>query len=737
MGLVFVGCTESEQEKTVNAPQSVELSETERMVQTLRALASQRRDPQKNSYLNSMRADIFMDLSNKAQDRGQQVMWRIRASEELINSGRELEAVALLEPIISMADQGMFGQSSEAVKRLYRLLGIAHMRNGETTNCRNNHTSESCILPFSAKARHTDPTGSTEAKRVYAELLSRFPDDLVAKWLLNIAYMTLGEYPDGVPPKWRIPESAFRSDIELPPFIDRATGAGVGTSGLSGGSCVDDFNNDGLLDIVVSSWGAEDQMRIYLNDGQGSFHDHTGMSGLMGITGGLNMVHADYDNDGDNDILVLRGAWLSSQGKHPNSLLRNEGDGTFVDVTRSSGIYSEHPTQTAAWGDYNNDGHLDLFIGNESDSDDHPCELYRNNGDATFTNVAAEVGVDAVGYFKGVSWGDIDNDGDIDIYLSNLKGGNKLYINQGAENNYRFEEVAESRGVQYPINSFPTWFWDYDNDGWLDLFTTTFPLDCYGEFSAEVAAYALGQELRCELPKLYRNRGDGTFEDITVDAGLDRPLFAMGSNYGDADGDGRPDMYLGTGEPDFQSIIPNKLLMNRSDRFKDATSSSGTGHLQKGHGVAFADIDNDGDQDIYINLGGAYEGDIFNNALFENPGSGNNWVTLQLHGIDANRNGIGARIEAVCGNRTFHHLVGTGGSFGANPLRAEIGLGVSETIDTLRITWPGSGTVQEFVGVATDRFYQVKEHRANLEELDFLSVDLGTGSGDNHHHHEH
>ena len=195
---------------------------------------------------------------------------------------------------------------------------------------------------------------------------------------------------------------------------------------------------------------------------------------MIGITGGLNINHADYNNDGYKDILVLRGGWNGLYGEIPNSLIRNNGDGTFTDVTISSGLLSYHPTQTATWNDFNNDGLLDLFIGNETSDPNrpHPCELFINNGDGTFRDIAKESNVGLAFFVKGVTSGDYDNDGWQDIYLSAMNGKNFLLRNLGLENDQvSFEDVSILSGIGNDLgDTFTTWFWDFDNDGWLDIF---------------------------------------------------------------------------------------------------------------------------------------------------------------------------------------------------------------------------------------------------------------------------
>jgi hypothetical protein len=188
----------------------------------------------------------------------------------------------------------------------------------------------------------------------------------------------------------------------------------------------------------------------------------------------------------------------------------------------------------------------------------------------------------------------------------------------------------------------------------------------------------------------------------------------MGANYGDLDNDGWPDIYLGTGVPDLEALMPNVLLRNVEGRhFADVTFASGLGHLQKGHGIAFADLNDNGQQDLFAQMGGFYPVDRFYNALFVNPGSDHAWLQLELRGMRANRLGQGARVavrvRGGSGERTIHHLAGSGGSFGGSPLRCEIGLGAATEIVEVEIRWPGSGTVDRIRGLALRARYLVVE----------------------------
>ena len=644
----------------------------------------------------------------------------------LLQMGEEDKSIALLEDLLSRATP----QEGEYIKKD---LALAYLRLGERSNCIYNHASESCILPVKGLGVHRDPTGSRNAIRLYQSLLEKDPQDLESRWLLNLAYMTLGEYPIGVPPAFLIPGIEGDTTDKVNAFQDIAADLNLDAKNTAGGSIVEDFTNDGYLDIMTSGMGSEEKIHFYKNNADGTFSDLSDKTGLQGITGGLNIMQADYNNDGYKDVLVLRGAWKGDFGKEPNSLLRNNGDGTFTDVTTVSGLLSFHPTQTATWNDFNNDGWIDLFIGNETDltgkHEMHPCELYINNKDGTFREIASRANCNLLNYIKGVTSGDYDNDGWKDIFISTMDGERKLLKNLGVRGKeIVFIDVTKKAGLDKEHgNTFPTWFWDYNNDGWLDLFT------CDYSFDRSLAYFAAAEKLHIPAGNpdkmlLYRNNHDGTFTNVAKEMGLDKNVFAMGSNFGDIDNDGFLDMYLGTGNPDFKSLVPNKMFRNLGgQKFVDVTTAARVGHLQKGHGVSFADIDNDGDQDIYIEMGGAYPGDAYQNSFFLNPGQNTNrWICLTLEGTTSNRTAIGTRVKVSFKengiSRSVYRDVNSGGSFGASPLRREIGLGQATIIDEIEIHWHGSNKVQIFKNIKPNQFIKIVEGSDKIERLNLKTL---------------
>ena len=628
-------------------------------------------------FLNEDRVLLERGRLARAGGRGNTGALRFNLAMELLLAGHTQGAIEEFGRVRAELERRGGPESRNRLLELGSWLGIAHLRLGEQENCLLDHTSESCLFPIRSSGVHKLQRGSRAAIAQYEAVLEQAPEDLSSRWLLNIAYMTIGAYPEQVPARWLIAPDNFAADYDIKRFRDLAPQLGLDLVALSGGSIMEDFDNDGYLDIMASSWGLRDQLRYF----------------------------------------------------------RNLGDGTFADVTEAAALLSFNPTHAVAWVDYDNDGWLDLFVGNESDNvDTHPCQLYRNLDDGTFVDEAREAGVDHVAYVKGVAWGDYDNDGLQDLYISSRGKDNALYRNEGkTRTGWRFAEVTAAAGVEKPFKSFPTWFWDYDNDGWLDLFAGSFHVETPGD----VAAVFMGRPSGAESSRLYRNQGDGTFADATRAAGLDKIILAMGANFGDLDNDGFPDCYIGTGEPDLKSLMPNLMYRNEGGRFfQDVTASGGFGHLQKGHGISFGDVDNDGDQDIFAVIGGAYSGDVYQNVLFENPGHGNHWITLRLEGVRSNRDAIGARIRVRVGTdlgpRDIHATVSTGGSFGASSLQQEIGLGQARRIEFVEITWPATGSVQIFDEVAMDQIVKIREGEAELSALPPQRLQLASAAHPQH-----
>jgi len=726
--VLSTSCGSDAEEKT--SPEVLP-DETEAMVERLQELVTNG-NPQHLYHWNGKLAEKWLAKIKTGTKQEQMNAWFEYCRQKLY-AGDSDAVIEELEGYLNQANQPYEELLNKQTRILFDLLAQAYLRSGEQKNCQLAHTPYSCILPLQEGGLHQHKEGSEKALDMYSMLYRKFPNNKY-KWLLNVAAMTLGKHPSDMEPSEVIGFPNWQTEAsDFPRFEEIAMNLNVAVNGLSGGVVAEDFNNDGWIDLFATSYGMEDQVKLFMNDAKGGFTDQTDQSGLLGIVSGLNCIQADYNNDGFKDVLVLRGAWLGKGGNHPNSLLRNNGDGTFSDVTESSGLLSFHPTQTATWLDFNQDGHIDLFIGNESKKGQpHPCELFQNLGDGTFKNASDQVGLAQIkGFVKGVTSGDIDNDGWPDIYISVLGGKNLLFRNSEGV----FDEIGQSAGVQDPFFSFPTWFWDVNNDGFQDIFTCGYDLRNLDDLAADYANELNDSPVLTEKPKLFINNGDLTFTEQSESYGIAKTMYGMGANYGDLDNDGLLDFYVGTGAPDFGSIVPNRMFRNvDGTRFEEVTSSGNFGHIQKGHGIAFADFDRDGDQDIYAVMGGAYEGDVFTNILYENPISKHNWITIELEGRSVNRAALGTRIELKLDNgEKLFRTVTSGGSFGASPLQQEIGLGDAKLIETLIIHWsPDKST--SYSDISANQKIRISEDSDSPKALDYQPVPFRKSSHMHHHH---
>lgn len=257
---------------------------------------------------------------------------------------------------------------------------------------------------------------------------------------------------------------------------------------------------------------------------------------------------------------------------------------------------------------------------------------------------------------------------------------------------------------------------------------------------ADIPAEYLGLPRKGNMTALYINNGDGTFSNQAQKLGLDKTFLVMGCNIGDFDMDGWMDFYVGTGKPSLRSIIPNRMFRNNAGNgFQEVTSSARVGHLQKGHSISFADLNNDGYPEIFAQMGGAYEADGFQDALYENPATWNNhWVSIDFIGVQTNKKGIGVRVEVVAevsGKEvSYFDWVQSGASFGANSLRLEVGLGKADRIVEVNIYWPGSNRHVKLTDVPMDEHIAVTEGQSGWKLLDLPVFEFPEGEGMHHHH---
>lgn len=504
---------------------------------------------------------------------------------------------------------------------------------------------------------------------------------------------------------------------------------------MGGGVALFDYDNDGRLDIFfVNGAALRDPMpagtlpdktdpkywnRLYHHERDGTFSDRTESAGVSGQAQGLfgmGVAAADYDNDGFADLFVT--------GYSSNTLYRNNGNGTFTDVTARAGVRGSGWSSSVGFFDYDNDGRLDLFVGryiewsfaaNRMCGEAKPggrayCHpdnfspvtnlLYHNNGDGTFTDVSAKAGIaDAkTGKALGLSFGDFDADGWTDVFVANDSVQCFLFRNN---RDGTFREVSLSAGVGFnedgrTFAGMGTDFADYDNDGWPDIVVT---------------------DLSDERYVLFRNNGDSTFSDFTASSGLGRATLdwsGWSTRFFDYDNDGWKDLFVAQGHvmdtiaatnPNRKYRQPPLLLQNRKGQFSRAGAGPVFDRDWAGRGAAFGDIDNDGDVDIVV-------ANVNQNAyiLRNDVGNQRNWLRLQLTGVRSNRDGIGAQIVAVgTSGTTQRYSVQTAvGYQSASDKRVVIGLGTDDAVKTLEIRWP-SGAIQKLGPVKARQTLELTE----------------------------
>ncbi len=521
---------------------------------------------------------------------------------------------------------------------------------------------------------------------------------LELKWHLKLVEERLGRDGSGLPEKYWFADGIAAEGSFSSRFTEIGRSAGVAKFDRGRSSAWADYDGDGDLDLVVLGHPA---LAYYRNEG-GRFVEQTTGAGLVLPEGGIGVQIADYDNDGDADVYITRDGWF---GGGQNRLFQNDGRGRFADVTEVAGAGDSGSSFCAAWGDFDRDGWLDIYVANGTGATgDSTNVLYRNKGDGRFADVAAQAGVAHRGQSLSTAFGDYDGDGHPDLYVCNFTEPNVLYHNEG---DGRFADVTQAAGVAAEhIDGFITFFLDYNNDGLLDIFVAN-----WSQYEVVLEDRVAGRATRArEVPALYRNEGDGRFADVTQAAGLARALGTMSGVPGDVDNDGFVDIYLGNGGPKMGRREPDTLYRNRGDgTFVDVTAQMGLGHVGKSHGVTFADFDTDGDLDLYVPVGGAHPGDQWENALYRNEGSDHHWIAFKLRGRRSNRDGIGARVRVKADELSQYAEVASGYSFGCtSSLALEFGLGERRRVDEVEVKWP-SGQVDLYRDLPVDLYLVLEE----------------------------
>jgi len=523
-----------------------------------------------------------------------------------------------------------------------------------------------------------------QAAQAGSQALDVSPDNERVRHWLWLTAQRMGGYPEFVPQEHRMEVKAGyeRPTVE---FEDIAAKIGVDKTSAGRGLAVFDYNNDGLLDIVIAA--AHAGCNLYRNNGDGTFTDVSVGSGLDTCVNGFIIAVGDYNNDGYPDLFINRLGFFPGEAQ----LFRNNGNGTFTDVTREAGLKVWGPAFSSTWADYDCDGRLDLFIANNLGGmfdRKTPNRLFHNNGDGTFTETTEQAGLSTRWPTIGATWGDYNNDGFPDLFLSNALGHSQLYRNNG---DGTFTDVSAEAGItEYCIGSTSVWC-DYNNDGLLDILQFT-----WSNHEDVIHTLRHGEGPPGSKPqRIYHNNGDGTFTLRDRDIGLTGCWGTMSGNVGDFNNDGNLDIVLGNGSPRMDRLEPPILLQNDGKRFHNVTFAAGLPFTGKGHGANMADLFGNGRLSVLLSSGGAYPGDVMTTRVFYPKRLPGNYLNVRLAGVKSNRSAIGARICLEAGGKKQYREVSGGSSFGCLPFEQHFGLADAQKVDAIQIRWP-SGLIQHF-----------------------------------------
>ena len=495
-----------------------------------------------------------------------------------------------------------------------------------------------------------------------------------------------------------------QTPVEEPPvFLDVSKQSGIVNNRVPGiemtaGQSWGDYNNDGWIDLYVTD--PINKNTLYRNNGNGTFSvsDLTDQVALFN-TYSQGAIFADYDNDGWKDLVVVN--WGQDH------LFHNEQGTRFVDVSLQAGIIDDRNSKSASWGDYDNDGYLDLYIANWScypkcgrQFDGEPDRLYHNNGNGTFTEVTDFLngGITGAGFIA--SFTDYDNDGDLDIYLVNDEfinaAGNKLWRNDGPGcKGWCFTQMAKEANVNAEVFGMGLAVGDYNNDGNMDFYYSNVgPME------------------------LLKNKGDGTFENVAKQAGVDFPNgIAWGTVFLDYNNDGWRDIYLSIADTaDHKDVGANKLFRNNSDgTFTNVACSNESTDIRMSIGVAYADYNHDGWVDLVV--GNADEGyRLYKNQ--QGQSSDNHWLSIELVGAGSvNRDAVGSRVYVTTPNgiTQMQDVISGSSVMAGNDLVQYFGIGGERSAD-VRIRWP-NGEEQVIKNVKADQRYKIQFGETALQAL--------------------
>ena len=552
-----------------------------------------------------------------------------------------------------------------------------------------------------ARYRIGDFVGSME---VGVQCLAHSPGDPRSRYWLWQSAQKAGGYLQSVPEEAQMTIQAGYEETSIQ-MEEVAVEIGLDKTSGGRGTAVFDSNGNGLLDVVIA--GAHAGCSFYRNNGDGTFTDASAGSGLDKCVYAFSVAVGDYLNNGLPDLFISGLGFFDGQGV----LMRNNGDGTFTDVTKEAGLEMWGPAFTAIWVDYDLDGYLDLYVVNNLGGlfdRKTPNRLYHNNGDGTFTDVTESAGLSSLWTSLGATWGDFRNNGLPDLFVSNL-GNSQLFRNNG---DGTFTDVSRSAGIDAPGICSASLCCDIENDGWLDIvqFTYSRPQDAI--YTLEHGHGPVGGSPM----RVLRNNRDGTFTNIAPELGLKGCWGTMSGAAGDATNSGHLDLFLGNGDPSIDRTEASILLEGNGQQFRNVTFSAGMPFTGKGHGVNMADLTGDGRLHLIVGSGGLYPGDLLTTTVHRPTKLPGNYLNVRLVGTQSNRDAVGARLKLRSDGVDQYRIVSSGSGFGCLPFEQHFGLGTLDEIEFLEIRWP-SGHQQVLESLPINDTISIVEGQESFEAV--------------------
>lgn len=695
-------------------------------------------DPMQNYFLTEKRLPIeermFQELIQKEltpQEMIQVYVQGIELGKEYMRNGQYLEAIKQWKNCQSYANKYKLPLGPADLNTFTYNVALAQILGGDRDNRNAGVDNKLFTLPIPKGIEVPHTEGYKAAVKLLESHLFKVSDDEDCKYLLNLAYMKLGKYPQKPFSGWRMSEDSFVDEMTIGTFREIASEIGLEAETQAGSIVVDDFDLDFDDDVLISSGGFNDSLRYFENIGNGQFVERTEDAGLSNIRGISNLSAGDINKDGLPDIYAMRGTYMGPFGKngslHDVVLLNRKG--RFEDITPDHMREWAAPTSMAFFRDMNMDGWLDIVaIPSTQQEGDQGVRVYYNNGKQDFTLAEDANGMEAKGDIAGAIITDFNQSSFQDSFYSIRKHQNKLYFNNGFVKKgapqgsiWDIEEFSDDEEVISIKDAGPCVVYDANNDGWVD-FINFLNFDIPPSIIMKEADPMNMKGATMTPHILVNNMGTG-FIKHSLATGLDKTISVGGAAAADLNNDGTFDLILGSRCPTEMAPTQSRVFINLpAQGFKEVTTSSGMGTLYKVSAIAVSDFDKDGDNDIFMATGGNFPGERSPLLVYQNPGNDKKWLGIKLVGIRSTSSPSGIKVvinvQTDEGPQKIYYFYNIDSGFGQGSSMHVIGLNDIRSIDNVEVFWPGMSLATVYDLVKPNHHYGFVEGMAFPKQID-------------------